>query len=139
MFTALVVAVVVAAAGPELMQLAFGDRFDYDRPALLIVTAAMGLYLAATTVNQAVLAQGRARRAAGAWAICAVGFLVWSALPIARRRRAADRGRLRCSARWCCSSLLLRIYRDTREPRRACGPGSAEEIEARLALADEAS
>jgi O-antigen/teichoic acid export membrane protein len=80
-FTACVAAI-VAIAGPELMQLAFGDRFEYDRAGLLIVTAAMGLYLAATTVNQAVLAQGRSRRAAIAWGACAAAFLAWSALPL---------------------------------------------------------
>ena len=63
------------------MQTAFGDRFEYDRAGLLIVTAAMGLYLAATTLNQAALAQGQARRAATAWVVCAVGFLIWCLLP----------------------------------------------------------
>ncbi len=80
-FTALV-AVIVAAAGPELMQIAFGDRFSYDRLGLLIITGAMGLYLAATTLSQAALAQGRARHAAYAWVACAAVFLTWSALPL---------------------------------------------------------
>ncbi len=136
-FTALVAAV-VAVAGPQLMQLAFGDQFDYDRTALLLVTAAMGLYLASTTVNQAVLAQGRARRAAGAWAACAVGFLAWSALPI------LDDAARRIEVGFAVGALvlfalLLRIYRDTRQETVAIGAGSVEELEARLALADEAS
>ena len=88
-----VVALVVAIAGPALMQAAFSDRFTYDRAGLLIVTAAMGLYLAATTLNQAALAQGQARRAATCWIACAVGFLVWSLLAGARAG-APDRGRL---------------------------------------------
>jgi O-antigen/teichoic acid export membrane protein len=136
-FTALV-AVVVAAAGPQLMQLAFGDRFEYDRPALLIVTGAMGLYLAATTVNQAVLAQGRARRAALAWATCATGFLVWSLLPLiddTARRVEVGFG----IAALALFALLLRVYRDAREQGEPLVSGSAAEIEARLALADEAS
>lgn len=136
-FTA-VVAAIVAAAGPQLMQIAFGERFDYDRPALLIVTAAMGLYLAATTVNQAVLAQGQARRAAIAWGACAATFLLWSALPIVDD--AARRIEIGFAvAALTLLALLLRIYRDPRA--RAGGgiaSGSAEEIEARLALADEA-
>lgn len=135
-FTALVAAV-VAVAGPELMQLAFGDRFEYDRPALLIVTAAMGLYLSATTVNQAVLAQGRARRAAMAWGSCAAGFLVWSALPLlddaARRIEVGF-----AAAALALFALLVRIYRDT-AAGEGLAAGSADEIEARLALADEAS
>ena len=135
---AAVVGLVVAVAGPELMQLAFGDRFDYDRTALLIVTAALGLYLAATTVNQAVLAQGRARRAAGAWAIAAVLFLGWSILPLIddpARRIEIGFG----LAALVLFGLLLRIYRDVRESQVPLEEGSASEIAARLALADEAS
>ena len=123
------------------MQLAFGDRFDYDRAGLLIVTAAMGLYLAATTLNQAALAQGQARRAADL-----LGRLRGrlSRLEPARRcsttrragSRSASRPRRRCSA--CC---CWRVYRDPRPAStRTCpAPGSPEETEARLALADEAS
>ncbi len=134
-FTALV-AVVVAIAGPELMQAAFSDRFEYDRAGLLIVTAAMGLYLAATTLNQAALAQGQARRACVAWGACAVGFLIWSLLPVLDADRRIEIGFLAAAAVLFC--LLRLIYRD---PRSAGAPGlsESEEIEAGLALADEAS
>lgn len=105
-FTA-AVAIVVAAAGPALMQLAFGDRFSYARTDLLIVTAAMGLYLAATTVNQAALARGHAGWAAVAWGACAAGFVAWSASPIvedaARRIEigfTASAGLLFCALLW---------------------------------------
>jgi O-antigen/teichoic acid export membrane protein len=137
-FTALV-AIVVAAAGPALMQLAFGDQFEYDRTGLLIVTAAMGLYLAATTLNQAVLAQGRARRAAACWAACAAGFLAWSLIEaIEDPARRIEVGFAFAAAALC--ALLWRVYRDRRPSAdRALAPGSAEELEARLALADEAS
>jgi hypothetical protein len=37
----------------------------------------MGLYLAATTINQAVLAQGRAKLAAASWAVAATFFVVF--------------------------------------------------------------
>src|SRR4029079_10978330 len=77
-----VVALVVAIAGPARMQATFSARCEYDRAGLLIATAAMGLYLASTTLNQAALAQGRARRACAAWGSCALGFLVWSLLPV---------------------------------------------------------
>ena len=80
-FTVLVAAL-VAIAGPALMQLAFGDRFEYDRAGLLIVTVGMGLYLASTTLNQAALAQGQARRAAICWGACAAGFLAWGLIEI---------------------------------------------------------
>jgi O-antigen/teichoic acid export membrane protein len=133
-FTALV-AVVVAIAGPELMQIAFSDRFEYDREGLLIVTAAMGLYLAATTLNQATLAQGQARRACVAWGVCAVGFLVWSLLPVLAADRRIEIGFLAAAAALFC--LLRWIYDDPRD--LAAGLSPTEEIEARLALADEAS
>jgi O-antigen/teichoic acid export membrane protein len=137
-FTALVGAI-VAAAGPELMQAAFGDRFEYDRTGLLIVTAAMGLYLAATTVSQATLAQGQARRAAVAWTACALGFLAWSAVELIE---AADR-RIEVGFALAAAALLAalwRIYRTAPSTARdPVLPSSAEETEARLALADEAS
>ncbi len=134
-FTA-VVAAVVAIAGPALMQAAFSDRFTYDRAGLLIVTGAMGLYLAATTLNQAALAQGQARRAAAAWGACALGFLIWSLLPVLAADRRIEVGFLGAAAVLFC--LLWLIYRD---PRDAGAPGlsAAEEVEAGLALADEAS
>jgi O-antigen/teichoic acid export membrane protein len=137
-FTALVAAL-VAAAGPELMQLAFGERFEYDRADLLIVTAAMGLYLAATTLNQAALAQGQARRAAICWAGCAAGFMAWSLAGIVDDpARRIELGFAAAAAALCV--LLWRVYSDPRaRPEDVPGPGSAEEIEARLALADEAS
>ena len=72
----LVVAAIVAIAGPALMEAAFGEpAFSYDRLGLIIITAAMGLYLAATTLNQAALAHGRARRAAIVWVACAGAFI----------------------------------------------------------------
>jgi O-antigen/teichoic acid export membrane protein len=134
-FTALV-ALVVAIAGPALMQAAFSDRFSYDRAGLLIVTGAMGLYLAATTLNQAALAQGRARRACAAWSVCALGFLVWSLLPVLEPDRRIEVGFLGAAAVLFC--LLRLIYRDPRD-RDAPGLTDAEEVEAGLALADEAS
>ena len=135
-FTAFVAAV-VAVAGPQLMQVAFSDRFEYDRAGLLIVTAAMGLYLGATTLNQAALAQGRARRAATAWISCAAGFLIWSVLPIVDEPdRRIEIGFLAAAAVLFC--LLRLIYRDPRDTG-APGLSAAEEVEAGLALADEAS
>ena len=132
-FTALV-AVVVAIAGPALMQVAFGDRFEYDRVGLLIVTGAMGLYLAATTLNQAALAQGQARRAATAWAATAVGFLIWCIVPV------IDDTDLRIELGFAAAAAVLflalrRVYRD---PAEGAGLSAADEIGARLALADEA-
>ena len=135
-FTAFV-ALIVALAGPALMQAAFGERFEYDRAGLLIVTAAMGLYLAATTMNQAALADGRARRAAVAWVACAATFITWSLLPMIED---ADR-RIEIGFAIAAGLLCAALWRLNREPveERRPGPGSADEIAARLALADEAS
>lgn len=136
-FTAFV-AVVVAAAGPTLMQIAFGEEFSYDRTDLLIVTAAMGLYLASTTLNQALLAQGQARRAAYCWIGCAVVFLGWSLIDVIDPARRIEIGFAAASA--VLFLLLLRLYRDPHPvDADVPAPGSGEELEARLALADEAS
>ena len=48
-------------AGPALMQIAFGDKFSYDRVGLLLVTVGMGFYLSSGALNQAALARGQAR------------------------------------------------------------------------------
>ena len=47
------------------MDLVFGGDFDYERGGLVLVSLGMGLYLAAATLNQALLAHG-ARAAGGA-------------------------------------------------------------------------
>ena len=68
------VAVLMLAAGPWLMTLVFGGEFDYDRGGLALVAVGMGLWLAAATVGQALLAQGRARQSAACWLTAAGGF-----------------------------------------------------------------
>ena len=50
--------------GPLAMELLFGDEFDYERGGLVLVGIGMGLYLAAATLNQALLAHARASQAA---------------------------------------------------------------------------
>jgi len=135
-FTALVAAV-VAIAGPELMQAAFSDRFSYDRTGLLLVTAAMGLYLAATTLNQAALARGMARRAAACWGACAVGFLVWCLSGALEPDRRIEVGFLAAAA--ALFALLAVLYRSAEARGAADGLTPEQETEARLALADEAS
>ena len=79
---AALVALVVAIAGPDLMQLAFGKKFTYDRAGLLIVTVGMGFYLSSGTLNQAALAQGQVRAAAVRWVICAAAFICWNFVPV---------------------------------------------------------
>jgi O-antigen/teichoic acid export membrane protein len=133
-FSALALAA-VAAVGPSAMQVAFGDEFEYDRLGLMLVAAAMGFYLAATTLSQAALAHGAPARAARSWAISASLFLGWCLLPVIEdEARRVEVGFLGGAA--LLALLLARVYRAV--PSEGIGPDSPEEIEARLAAADEA-
>jgi O-antigen/teichoic acid export membrane protein len=134
---AALVAAVVAVAGPALMQVAFSDEFTYDRVGLLIVTVGMGFYLAAATLTQAALAQGQARRAAMCWIGCATAYVAWNLLPILDDFRRVEIGFALAAATLC--GLLFLLYRAP-HPRveDAVRPDSPQEIEARLAAADEA-
>ena len=127
--------VVVAAVGPALMQIAFGDDFEYERLDLMLMAGAMGFYLAATTLSQAALARGAAARAARCWAVSAALFLAWCLLPIvADEARRVEVGFLAGSI--LLAALLARVYRTA--TGAGISPDSPEEIEAQLASADEA-
>jgi O-antigen/teichoic acid export membrane protein len=130
-------AVVVAVAGPALMQVAFGDKFTYDRAGLLIVTVGMGFYLVAATLSQAALAQGQARRAAVCWIACAAAYVGWNLLPVLDEFRRVEVGFALAAA--ILSGLLFVLYRRP-HPRAddVMRPDSPQELEARLAAADEA-
>ena len=78
-------------------------------PRAALVTAAMGLYLAATTLNQAALARGLSRQAATCWIGCAAGFLVWCLLPVLEPARRIELGFLGAAA--ALFALLLRLHR----------------------------
>ena len=131
------VGLIVLIAGPELMQLAFGENFDYDRLGLLIVTAGMGFYLAAVTLNQAALAQGQVRRAAACWVGCALAFVGWNLLPVLDEFRRVEVGFAGAAA--LLFALLYLLYRRPRaRPEDVVEPGSPQELEAQLAAADEA-
>jgi O-antigen/teichoic acid export membrane protein len=71
------VALVMLAIGPWLMDVVFGGDFDYERLGLVLVSIGMGLYLSAATLNQALLAHGRAPHAAAAWVGCAIAFALF--------------------------------------------------------------
>jgi O-antigen/teichoic acid export membrane protein len=137
-FTA-VVAVVVLIAGPALMQLAFSKKFTYDRVGLLLVTAGMGLYLSAVTVNQACVAQGQVRRASLRWICCAAFFIGWCFLPmIGDEFRRVEIG-FALTAGLLLSLLFVIYRRPVERPEDVPEVGSSEELEAQLAAADEAS
>jgi O-antigen/teichoic acid export membrane protein len=75
-----VVALVMLAAGPQVMDVLFGGDFDYERGGLVLVAAGMGLYLSAATLNQALLAHARARQSATCWVACAAAFVLFLVL-----------------------------------------------------------
>jgi O-antigen/teichoic acid export membrane protein len=135
---AALVAVAMAIAGPELMQIAFGDNFTYERVDLILVTAGMGLYLSAATLNQAALARSQVRQAAVCWVACAIAFVIWCAVPIVSDDfRRVEVGYLGGAALLCL--LLFLLYRRPLASGDAIAPGSSEEMELRLAAADEGS
>jgi O-antigen/teichoic acid export membrane protein len=126
----------VIAVGPEAMQLAFGDKFTYDRAGLVIVALGMGLYLSAAALNQAALAQGQARRAAACWALCAAVFVAWNLIAPLDPFRTVEVG-FAGSAALLAGLLYLLYARPHPRVADAFEPGSPREIEARLASADE--
>jgi O-antigen/teichoic acid export membrane protein len=135
-FTALT-AVVVAIAGPQLMQLAFSDKFTYTRPDLLMVTAGMGFYLAAVTINQATVAQGQARRASIRWISCAVFFIIWTLLPVISDVNERVEIGFTLTALILLSSLYY-IYRRPSGPEEGLPlEGTPDEISTRLAGLEE--
>jgi len=135
-FTA-ITALAVIVAGPQLMQLAFSKKFEYDRPGLLLITLGMGLYLCSVTLNQACIAQGQVRRASLRWVGCAAAFVAWTFLPIVGDEfRRVEIGF--ALAAGLLFGVLFLIYRRPHERREDVPEaGSAQELEARLATIDE--
>jgi O-antigen/teichoic acid export membrane protein len=72
---AAVVAAGALAIGPFAMSLMFGDGFDAGRVDLAAMAVGIGGFLAAGTFCQALLARGRAGRAAIGWALAAITFV----------------------------------------------------------------
>ena len=98
----------------------------------------MGFYLASVTLNQAALAQGQVRRAAACWVGCALAFIGWTLLPVMDEFRRVEVGFAGAAALLC--ALLYVLYRRPRaRPEDVVQPDSPQEIEARLAAADEAA
>jgi O-antigen/teichoic acid export membrane protein len=130
-------ALVVLVAGPKCMQIAFSDKFEYDRIGLLLVTLGMGLYLASVTVNQACLAQGQVRRAAVRWIACAAFFVAWNFLPIV----SDEFRRVEIGFALTAGVLFTLLYLVYRRPHSRLEDipreGSTEELELRLASIDE--
>jgi O-antigen/teichoic acid export membrane protein len=82
-YTVLVIAVFAGAValgllliGPFVMKALLGDKgFTYGRIGLAVVGLGMGLHLVSGTLNQALLARGRAALASAAWLLAALFFV----------------------------------------------------------------
>jgi O-antigen/teichoic acid export membrane protein len=124
-------------AGPQMMQLAFSAKFEYERVELLMVTLGMGLYLASVTINQACIAQGQVRRASLRWIVCAAAFIGWNFVPLVEN----ENHRVEIGFTLAAGVLLTLLYLVYRRPHERTEdipePGSPEELEARLASIDE--
>ena len=98
----------------------------------------MGFYLTAATLNQAALAQGQARRAAVCWIACAAASSAGTCSRCSDEFRRVEVGFALAAAILC--GLLVRALPPTppRGPRTSVRPDSPQELEARLAAADEA-
>ena len=101
---ALVVGLVMLIAGPELMDVVFGGQLEYDRHGLVLVSVGMGFYLAAATLNQALLARGQAQRACVAWLAAAAAFVAFLLLP------GFDERVLQVEAGYAGAALLLSAF-----------------------------
>jgi O-antigen/teichoic acid export membrane protein len=135
-FTA-VAFVFMGLVGPKAMQIAFSNKFTYDRAGLLLVTIGMGLYLCSVTVNQACIAQGQVRRAAARWIGCAALFIGWNFVPLV----SDEFRRVEIGFVLAASLLFALLYYAYSHPHERAEdvplPGSPEELEARLAAIDE--
>ena len=124
------------AVGPQVMELAFGEKFEYDRLGLVLVGIGMGFYLTAATLNQAALAQGQTRAAAACWVVCAVGFIVINLAPGMDVFRQVEVGFLAAAA--ALSALLYALHRHPIvRTEDIPEPGSPLELELQAAAADE--
>lgn len=133
---AVVTTLAVVAIGPQVMQIAFGDKFEYDRLGMAIVAVGMGFYLVAASLNQAALAQGQAHRAAGRWVLCAAGFVVFNLVSPTDPFRAVEIGFAGAAA--VLAGLLYLVYsRPHPSAADSIEPGSVHELQARLAASDE--
>lgn len=104
------VALGLLAIGPWVMDLLFGLDTTYGRGGLAVIAVGMGFHLVAGTLNQAALARGQARAAAGAWLMSAGLFVAWMAAGLVDDELVrAELGYAGAAA--LLSSLLWTLYR----------------------------
>jgi hypothetical protein len=100
-------------------------HYPWNRFGLALVGVGMGLHLGAGTLNQALLARGRAARAAGAWICAAVLFVLFVALPTVGSGRDAQVWRVEVGyllATAVLAGLLTLAYRGSARTRTRTAP-----------------
>ncbi len=99
------------AIGPQVMRALLGSHgYTYGRLGLALVGVGMGFHLASGTLNQALLARGRARAASLCWLLAAAAFVCFVAL----RTLASEVERVEmgyCLAAMLLAALLYAVYR----------------------------
>ena len=126
----------VLAVGPQVMQIAFGDQFEYDREGLAVVAIGMGLYLAAASLNQAALARGQARAAAACWLLAAAVFVAINLTGLLNAFRAVEVG-FAASAGLLMVCLYALYAKAAPSEADLIEPGSGRELQAQLTSSDE--
>ncbi|MFT4049897.1 MAG: lipopolysaccharide biosynthesis protein [Solirubrobacterales bacterium] len=76
------VCLVLAIAGPKIMDILFDNKYDFTRIELVAIGAGMAIYLCAATLNQTALAARKAAQAVYCWVFAAGAFVVWMFLPV---------------------------------------------------------
>lgn len=124
---AIAVAVGLLAVGPPVMAALLGSHgYVYGRVGLALVGLGMGFHLASGTLNQALLARGRARTAAICWLTAAGAFVCFVALPtIPSQVQRVEVGY--CLATAALAAMLAVANRLAAAPPDRCGPAALRE------------
>jgi len=114
--------ITMAALGPALLHLLFGNRFRLGAAELSLLSAATGLYLAAGVLGNALLALQRFRAAAGGWAIGIAVLVVVIATPASLFARVERGFLLGCAGAVIALAVLLRTALRSAGPVTSSGP-----------------
>ena len=127
-------AIGILILGPPVMQIAFGDNFEYGRAELFVVAVGAGFFLTALTLTQAALVRGRAPAAAAAWTAATLVFCLCNATGVFDAVWGVVAGFAIAST--FAAAALVAIARSVRHGHELA-PGSLDELQARLPLAEE--
>lgn len=82
-----IMALVLAAVGPEVMEIVFGRAYRLGRLDLVVLGVATGVYIIANVLGNGLLALQRFPQAAAGWSVGAVAFAAVVALPVSLLHR----------------------------------------------------